>query len=317
MADDDVEAISPVREVTMVFRVTDSVLNNRIVQQTNTQRQRIATAQEQIASGKRINRPSDDPFGAATVIDINTNQSNLSQFQKAGSSATTNLDASDNALSSYGNLLGRAQALLGQGLSSFTSSDGRQAIAKEIDTITSSVLDIANQNVQGVYLFGGTRQDVPPFDNAGNIAATPTSNQTLQITPNGQPISIGLTAESIFTNGNNTIFSTLKQAATALRGTGNPAADDATLRTSLSQLKDFFSQANVGQTQIGLATNAITNANNNLQDHSLALGETLDKIESADFVKAATDLAAANNALNAIIQTKSASGQRSLLDILA
>ena len=127
----------------MPFRVTDSLMSARLIEQLATARQRQAKAQEQIASGKRINRPSDDPVGAEKVMNIRVSQAALEQFKKTVTQADEKLRVGDNALESYEQLLDRAGALLAQGLSDFTTQDARQSLAVEIDGLRERALSIA------------------------------------------------------------------------------------------------------------------------------------------------------------------------------
>src|ERR1700716_868447 len=113
----------------MNFRITNasqaSVLADRIA----LNRARLETAQERISSGKRINRPSDDPFGAESVLRLRTSQANVEQFQKNGVMVRDGLLSADTALESYEQLLDRARSLLTQGSSDSTSPANRQSIA--------------------------------------------------------------------------------------------------------------------------------------------------------------------------------------------
>src|SRR5207247_4937670 len=170
-------------------------------------------------------RPSDDPFGAEAVLRFRTSQANVEQFRENAAVVKDSLQLSDGTLESYQQLMDRAQSLLTQGASDSTTPTSRLSIASEIDAIRTQMLAVANKNVQGVYLFGGTRQNVPPFDAAGVPAPGITSPQMVQIEPGAAPIAAAVTADTVFSNAGGTVFATLANAAAALRGTGNPAID--------------------------------------------------------------------------------------------
>jgi flagellin-like hook-associated protein FlgL len=125
-----------------------------------------------------------------------------------------------------------------------------------------------------------------------------------------------VTADLIFASGDGTIFATLEAASAALRGTGDPVADEAALKTALDQLGTFTDQASVARTTIGKSLNAIESARDRSSQTSLALEESASSIESVDFAKASTDLIDAERALEAVLQTGSHTGRRSLLDLL-
>jgi len=292
-------------------------MNDRLVKQIAEQRQRIAVAQEQVASGKQINRPSDDPLGAAAVIEIRSSQTALNQFVRSATAATNVLTTADGALDSYQHVLDTIQTRLVQGNSELLSDNGRKAIAADLDGLQQTVLNIANLNSNGQYVFGGTRQDVPPFDpTTAAPTAIPTSMLSIQIEKNAPPIAVSVTADSVFANADGTIFTALKEAAAALRGTGDPVADKATLIASLQKLSAFTDQAAVARTTIGKGFNAVEAATDRNTQQSLDAETSAQNIEGADFAKASVNLVQANQGLEAILQTQSLTGRRTLLDLL-
>ncbi len=300
----------------MPFRVTEAATDARLTSQINLQRQRIGQLQEQLSSGKRINRPSDDPVGANVVLQLRTSQSELKQFSNNAATAKDVLIASDNVLDSYQLSLDHASALLTRGISDTTLYQERQAIAIEIDGVIASVQNQANTKWDDRYLFGGSRVTAPPFDSNGVPATTIANPIELQIEPNAAPIQVGVLSESVFADSTSDIISELKAAAVALRGTGNAAADTTTLRGVADRLKDFADLSNIARTQIGERINQTTNVTDTLQQTSLSLEETIGRYETADFTETAVQFTAANTALEAILQTAAQNNRRSLLDFL-
>lgn len=301
----------------MPFRVTDATMNSRLVDRIAQQRLRISEAQEKVASGKRINRPSDDPFGAAAVIDIRNSQTAIAQFGRNASSVDNALSVADGALNSYDSALNRAQTLVAQGLSGFSRTDGRPALASELDGLRQTMLNIANTRNGDQYVFGGTRQDVPPVDpTTETLPSTPTAPQLVQIEADAPPVAAGVTVEPVFANIDGTVFQALKDAAQALRGTGDPLADETTLKTAMQQLKAFAQASSAAHTTIGKNLNAVDAATDRNDATSLTLEATAQDKESADFAQSSVDLVAANRALEAILESESQTNRHSLLDLL-
>lgn len=301
----------------MPFRVTDATMNSRLVDHIAEQRQRIAEAQERVESGKRINRPSDDPFGAAAVIDIRNSQSAITQFGRNARTVDNILSVGDSSLNAYEQALTRAQTLVTQGLSGFSRTESRQALATELDSLRQTVLNIANTRNGDQYVFGGTRQDVAPVDaTTETLAAGPSSVQLVQIEPDAPPVATGVTANFVFGNIDGTVFQALKDSAVALRGTGDPVADEAALKTAMQKLKAFTDQAGIARTTIGKNMNAVEAATDRNDANSLLLESSAQDKESADFAKSAIDLAEANRSLEAILESESQTNRRTLLDLL-
>src|SRR5262245_57175029 len=141
----------------MSYRYTDSLSANRFIAHVSAARERISTAQEQIASEKRINRPSDDPAGASLVLRVRTSPASVDQFLKNVGFAEDALKVGDSALESYEQSLDRARALLTQGVSDSSDASARKVIATQLDSLRGHILAIANQKSGDQFVFGGTR----------------------------------------------------------------------------------------------------------------------------------------------------------------
>jgi flagellar hook-associated protein 3 FlgL len=300
----------------MSFRYTDSVSASRFITNISAARERMSTAQEQIATGKRINRPSDDPSGASIVLRVRTSQASIDQFFKNAGFAEDTLKVGDSALETYEQSLDQARALLSQGVSDTTDASARKAIATQLDSLRNRILTIANQRFGDQFVFGGTRQDVAPFDVNGIPSAQPTSQQYIQLDPDGAPTAIGVTADNLFSTGGGDIFQTLSNAAAALRGTGDPAADRATLTGSLDQLTALGDQTRIARAQIGAGLERVDNASEQLKARSLTLEEKAQRVEGADFVESVVNLTESQRVFEALLQAKSVTERRSLLDLL-
>ncbi|MDX2030117.1 MAG: hypothetical protein SF339_05585 [Blastocatellia bacterium] len=300
----------------MPFRVTDASGSARFSAQLMESRQRIAAAQEQVASGKRINRPSDDPAGAGIVLRVRSAQAAVEQFEENAGTARETLLAGDSAIEAYELALDRARALLTQGASGTVPAGVRQTLAIEIDNLRGRVLGLANQRYGDQYLFGGTRQEVAPYDSNGAPAAGPTSPQTVQTDPEGGVTATGVTADELFADASGPVFETLNDAAAALRGTGDPAADRAALLTAMDHLAALADRARGARGRIGANLEKADAVAGQLAQRSLDLEAAAQRVEGADFAEAAVRLIESQRAFEAILQTRAATGRRSLLDLL-
>lgn len=301
----------------MPFRVTNNSYRTSLTAQIAVSQQRLLTAQERVSSGKRINRLSDDPSGAAAVLRLRNSQTAIEQFSRNAGAVKDRLMAGEGSLNDYELALDRTRTLLTQAASDFTTGEQRSVIATELETLRTRMIGDANSRSDGYYIFGGTRQNAPPFDANGVAATTATSPTEIQIEPNAPPIVAGVTAESIFSDTNGTIFDSLASAITALRGTGDPAADNATIRAAFDRQQIFSQRAGQARAQIGVRLNQVESATERLNRNSLALESSVQNIEAVDFAEAALELADAGRALEAALQSGSYIGKRSLLDFLS
>ena len=205
---------------------------------------------------------------------------------------------------------------MSRGLSDTTPQESREAIATELEMVRAQILTTANTKYGDEFVFGGTRQDAPPFDPATGIAAaSPTTSQYVQIEPGANAIATGVTAESLFSDATATIFTDLDAAIAALRGTGDPVADKATLETTNSRLVIYGDQLNTARIRIGANMNTAEIVQERLAGHASAYNELASSIESADFVETAVGLSQAQQALEATLQV-TAARRRTLFDYL-
>ena len=301
----------------MPFRITDTNSSASFGRQIGAARQRVADAQEHVASGKRINRPSDDPAGAGAVLRLRTTQAAITQFQRSAGAAQDTLAIGDGTLDGYERLLDRARVLLTQGASFSLRASDRAGIAAEIEGLREQILAIANAQSGGRYVFGGSRQDAPPFDPAtGAAAQPPAAPMMLQIEPGTPPIIIGVMAEAVFTDATGTVMDALAAAATALRDGENWDTERQTVLSAMDRLTSFATQASSARAQLGASLGRVDAAQARLSHDFLALEATAQRIESADFVEAALRLTESASALEAILQTKAQTSRRSLIDFL-
>lgn len=300
----------------MNHRISDSFKSARNLENIQRHQKLVAGLQERISTGKRINRPSDDPAGAEIVLNLKTSMAEIEQFKRSAAAANQKLVAADDVLAGYTKLLDRTRSLVAQGLSGTASQTAQNALAAELESIRERVLSTANARYGDEYLFGGTRQDAPPFDPVtATPAPTPASAQYVQVEPGANAIPVGITAERVFSDGASNVLTDLNAAITALRGTGNPSADHATLENTMSRLQIYANSASVAQAEIGANMNITELAQERLTADTQSFAERVSGIEDADLAESVVGLADAQRALEATLQATAAS-RRSLFDYL-
>ena len=124
---------------------------------------KLARAQMQVSSGKRILKPSDDPGGSTLALSFRRTLASSERYMGAIESGRTMLDAAAGSLQGATGILSEARALLLQGMSGPLDPKDRQLIAGEIELIRDRMLDIANTSIGDRYLFAGTATSEPPF----------------------------------------------------------------------------------------------------------------------------------------------------------
>ncbi len=148
----------------MAIRLSTHMIFERGINAMLEQQSKVSEAQLQIASGKRIVNPSDDPSGMTRVLDYNRKIDSLEQYLKNADRVTTRLEYEESAISSTENILQRVRELTVQGSSDLLTPENRAAIATEIRELRDQIFAQANtRDAQGEYIFAGYQTGTIPF----------------------------------------------------------------------------------------------------------------------------------------------------------
>ncbi|MCG8454846.1 MAG: flagellar hook-associated protein FlgL, partial [Holophagales bacterium] len=168
------------------MRVTDSMVFQTFLQQIQKLNLDFARYNEQVTTGKRINRPSDDPVGFTQLSSIESEISRLNQFVKNIDTANNRLESSDSRLNSVSLAMTRVIQLTEQGANEPTVGQPRKGIAEELLGLTKEILNHADAQVAGRHLFSGTRSTTDSLRQiTGNVNGETYSVGGVGITDNG------------------------------------------------------------------------------------------------------------------------------------
>ncbi|NHH85102.1 flagellar hook-associated protein FlgL [Cobetia sp. MB87] len=124
---------------------------------------------EQLATGKRVVNPSDDPSAASQAVTISQSQAVNEQFSDSRTTARNNLSIEESALNQVTDTITRVQSLIVQAGNGTLSDSDRDALATEIEGSREVLLGLANStDGNGNYLFGGMSGDTAPFGEDGS-----------------------------------------------------------------------------------------------------------------------------------------------------
>lgn len=151
------------------MRVTDKMGYNQVTQNLQKNRGEMVELQNQAATQKRINKPSDDPVASARVLGARTEDRSSQQFIKNINSARSFLEFTDVSLGELSEVLMRMKELAIQQASDAGASDQtRRVVAEEVQQAFSQVIQIGNRKLGERFVFGGHQTTHSPFDNEGN-----------------------------------------------------------------------------------------------------------------------------------------------------
>ncbi|HDZ11162.1 MAG TPA: flagellar hook-associated protein 3, partial [Bacteroidetes bacterium] len=248
---------------------------------------RLNRYQEEISSGKRVNKPSDDPFDASRIIEIMHQLKLNDQYKRNIQDGLQRLNETENYLNDLQNLVTRSKDLAIQGANGTLSKDDLNGLSKEVNQILEQVASISNKKSFDEYIFGGTYGKVPfkiERDENGDITAVTGAGSVdgkiyRQIGTDKQTI-VNIDNKDLFT-GDQTVFDDLIQLRDALKEKGQgEAITDAigNLKSRLDVLVDRISE-------IGVRINSIDDQKNMIDEENMTLKQFLGDIQDTDIAQ--------------------------------
>lgn len=150
------------------MRIADKMAFNQVNQNLTKNRSDMADLQNQAATQKRINKPSDDPLASARVLTARTEERGNSQFIKNINNAKSFLEFSDQSLGELTEILVRAKELaVSQANDASGNEESRLVTASEIEQIYNQSIQIGNRKLGERYIFGGQKTQTTPFTQFG------------------------------------------------------------------------------------------------------------------------------------------------------
>ncbi|HEY4246605.1 MAG TPA: flagellin [Lacunisphaera sp.] len=165
------------------MRVATSTVSDTIIRQIQLLSSQQSKLQNQVATGQRISQPEDDPAAVGRVLNLETEQRNITQYGTNTAKALEIAQASFSGLQSIKTISDRAGELgtLGAGV---LGSDAMAAYATETDQLIEQAVQSANTRFNGNYIYAGTAVDSPAItvtrDSSGQITAATYAGNTAQ-----------------------------------------------------------------------------------------------------------------------------------------
>ena len=165
----------------MVTRVTNQAQQANSLQNIFRITENLFKAQQEIATGKRINRPSDDPAGMRDALLLRTGVNQANQFIRNIDNNRIFIQAGDTSLQSIDLSLIRAKELAVSQLGGASTAETRGFAALELDQIISQVFETANTKVKNQYIFSGTNFRVQPFSSEASGAIYTGNSESFKV----------------------------------------------------------------------------------------------------------------------------------------
>lgn len=184
-----------------MMRISSVTMFDKSVAAINRQQAEFLQIGQQIASGRKVTKPSDDPQVASQEVGLNQSRAVNEQYSKGRVSARNALSQQESILSSVTDALQRTKTLLVQASSDVLSEADRRAVASELEGTLEMLLGQANAtDGNGRFLFGGHRDTTTPFvrDGNGDITYQGDVNSREQIIDASRRIPVNDSGDEVF-----------------------------------------------------------------------------------------------------------------------
>ena len=267
--------------------------------------------QEQLTTGKKVNRPSDDPVTVMKGMGYRKEVDQVMQFQRNLGEATNWLDSTDDTLDHVGSALHRANELIVNASTGTLTPDDRKAIQAELGQLRETVQDLANTKVGDKYIFSGTKTGTALFENGAYQDITDPNNPFIKDISievfDGVSIKANTNGAKMFTD----IDKMFEDIETAIES-GNTADLDQFITSAQTQLDVVLT----ARSDIGARQNRVDMMNHRLQAHEGIAKKQMSENEDIDYEKVITEMLTEESIHRASLSVGARIIQPSLVDFL-
>jgi len=301
------------------MRVTNQSLSNQVQEGLQQAYRRLAETQESVSTGKRINRLSDDPFGAVRAVDLRSFEASLDQYGKNIQSALPLLNQTDSVLGEADDILSRTKELALAMTNGSVSPQDRASTAAEVRQLFLRLLSLGNTKFENRYLFAGFENATVPFTEGVGIVTYSGDGGEIKIQANSSTnVAVNLPGDKVFQGVGVTagvdMFDVLLDLETALQA--NDVTGPSGIGAQIGRLDTALNQASRFRAEVGARLDTLNTASQGLEAMRLGATEMRSQIEDVDALKIYSDFARLQQVFQAALQSSARVIQPSLLDFL-
>ena len=293
-----------------ITRVTQSMMSNRSVLSLQAGLGRLARTQEQLSTGRVLNRPSDSPTDTTSAMRIRASMADHHQYARNAEDGLGWLAQIDSTLGSALAQVSRARDIGMQAMNAVSQSpQTREALAVEVDQLRASLISAANTTYLDRPVFGGLVAGTTAYDASGAYVGV--SGDVSRSVAKDVHVPVNADGPTVFGPDGASLFDDLAELSTALR-----AGDYSTVQAKLGTLHTAQGRITSARTDAGTRTNTLERAVQAAKDMTLSLTTSLTELENVDLPRATIDLKMQEVAYQAALAATARLVQPSLVDFL-
>ncbi|MDB5095597.1 MAG: flagellar hook-associated protein 3 [Cyanobacteria bacterium RYN_339] len=270
----------------MSLRVTNNAQIERSIYDINASGARLQRTQQDISTGMRLHRPSDDPTANARAMVLKTSMAQNEQYTKNIQATANFVQVTDTATTGYINALQRLRNLAVQGASGNLRSEDKGAIAQEVMQIREEIRTIGNSQYNGRYIFGGFKTDTPPYPADLSFATDDQGKLNTEIAP-GITVNYNVNGTSLFGPVAQGVAGSIFGTIDTFNGfLGDATSTDDISKNTIAELDGWLKKAGQSRTDLGGLTNRLDLASQRFSEVNTDLETLLNQTEATDIASA-------------------------------
>lgn len=292
-----------------------------------TQQNKLYELYNKINTNQKFTNISENPIDASDVLKINKQLVEIEAYTKNIADANTQIQAQDEIFSTIVEKMQRINDLAIQASNTPSGETGFKACALEIEQLTQNIIDLANTQYDGKYIFSGTNVTTSPFkmndDGSITYAGTPNDHyagyeRTFEIS-DGVKIEVNSAGDKIFGTYDpndptkcSGLFGTLGKLNEIMSGD----MDNVAVSEMLGDIQGSIEHISEIQATHSITVNKLTMTTEILENSELNLTSRKAELTEIDLPSAISQLTQQNYALQASMQAYSMISNQSLLDYI-
>lgn len=288
------------------MRITNSMMINNMLRNMSANLNRLDKYQSQLATGRKIRVPSDDPVGASRSLRARTDLARNQQYAKNVDDAMSWLDMTESSLTELNSVLQRAKEITVQGANGPLADEDRQKVAQELEQLKQHVLQVGNNKYADRYIFAGTKTTAEPFASDGTYNGNDGAIE-YNIGP-ANSIKVNITGNDVDITGIYNLLNTVQQ--------GLEGDDSVNLSAQLGELEKKLDNVLEQRAAVGARANRAELVKNRLADDDITFNQLLANVEDVDIAAVSIKISEARFVYEASLLSASRIIQPSLADFL-
>ncbi len=297
------------------MRVTQSMLSNNMLRHISNSYENMAKTQEQLTTGKKISRPSDDPVVAMKGMTYRTNLTEVEQYKRNLSEAYNWMDNSDAALDKATSVMQRIRELTVQASNGTYEESQKGMIGKEIEQLKEHLVSIANTQVAGKYIFNGNDTTKKPVDLSKTPSVSDNGNTVNLELSQGIEVAVNINPKNVFTHTAGSpesgLFGDINELKKALESTSGQD-----ISGFLEKLDSHINNLVSERAELGARYNRVELIDARVGEQEVIANRILSDNEDADIERVITDLKMQESLHRAALGVGSRIMQPTLMDFL-